>query len=174
MRILHLGDRLPGRGGACTWMLGILDGLAALHEQTLVVGELAPGEPPLRPSCRVVVRPGLESRTAAPVELDDLVASFAPHVVHLHNVMNPAVLEWATSRPARLLTVQDHRFFCPTRGKWTLAGEVCHRPMARELCAACFEDQAYFAEVHALTERRLAAARRMPAQRAVPLHARGE
>jgi glycosyltransferase involved in cell wall biosynthesis len=162
MRILHLGDRLPGRGGAYTWMLGILDGLATLHQQTLVVGELVDGEASPLPSCRVVVRPGLEARTATPVELDDLVASFAPHVVHLHNVMNPAVLEWAAARPGRLLTVQDHRFFCATRGKWTLAGEPCRRPMTRELCASCFEDREYFAEIQALTERRLAAARRMP------------
>jgi glycosyltransferase involved in cell wall biosynthesis len=162
MRILHLVDRLAGRGGAHTWMLGILDGLASLHEQMLVVGELASSEVAGRPPCRVVVRTGLESRTSAPVELDDLVAAFAPQVVHVHNVMNPAVLEWAASRPGRLLTVQDHRFFCPTRGKWTLAGEVCRRPLSREVCASCFEDRAYFAEVHALTERRLAAARRMP------------
>ena len=72
------------------------------------------------------------------------------------------MLEWAASRPNALLTVQDHRFFCPTRGKWTLSGEVCRRPMMREVCASCFEDQAYFRGVHALTERRLLAARRLP------------
>ena len=41
MRILHVADRLPGRGGAYTWMLGILEGLAPHHDQALVVGELA-------------------------------------------------------------------------------------------------------------------------------------
>jgi len=161
MRILHLADCVAGRGGAHTWMLGILEGLAPDHEQALVVGELAQGEAPQPPPCRVVVRPGLESRTATPVALDDLVASFRPHVIHLHNVMNPVVLEWAAARPGCLLTVQDHRFFCPTRGKWTRAGEVCGLPMSRELCASCFDDQAYFGEILALTERRLAAARRM-------------
>lgn len=159
MRILHVADRLPGRGGAYTWMLGILEGLAADHEQTLVVGADEAGA---RLPWRIFVRAGLESRTGAPVELDDLVASLEPDVVHLHNVMNPDVLEWAASGPGRLLTVQDHRFFCPTRGKWTLEGEVCRRPMTREVCATCFEDQAYFREVHSLTERRLAAARRLP------------
>ncbi len=87
---------------------------------------------------------------------------FVPDVVHLHNLMNPAVLEWAASRKDALLTVHDHRFFCPARGKWTLAGEACRRPMMREVCSSCFEDQAYFREVHALTERRLLAARRLP------------
>jgi glycosyltransferase involved in cell wall biosynthesis len=80
----------------------------------------------------------------------------------LHNLMNPAVLEWATSRPNALLTVQDHRFFCPTRGKWTFAGDACRRPMMREICASCFEDERYFRRVHALTERRLLAARLLP------------
>lgn len=162
MRVLHVADRLAGRGGAATWMQGILEGLASCHEQALVVGDGAEGDPAPAPACRVIVRPGLESRTPAPVALDEAVTEFAPDVVHLHNLMNPEVLEWAAARGGALLTVQDHRYFCPTRGKWTLAGEVCRRPMTREVCSACFEDQAYFAEVHALTERRLRAARRLP------------
>ncbi|MFI4946922.1 MAG: glycosyltransferase, partial [Burkholderiales bacterium] len=162
MRILHVADRLPGRGGAYTWMRGILDGLDGHHEQTLVVGEVPADAESLRLPARLVVREGLESRTPAPVELDELVAQVRPDAVHLHNVMNPVVLEWAAARPGRLLTVQDHRYFCPTRGKWTLGGEVCLRAMSREVCTTCFEDQAYFGEVLGLTERRLAAVRRLP------------
>jgi len=159
MRILHLADRLTDRGGAYTWMLGVLEALAGDHEVRLAVGE---DDGAVTPPCPVAVRRGLEAREALPVELDDLVLDFAPDVVHLHNLVNPTVLEWAASRSNALLTVQDHRFFCPTRGKWTLAGEVCRRPMTREVCASCFEDQAYFRGVHALTERRLLAARRLP------------
>ncbi len=159
MRVLHLADRLTDRGGAYTWMLGVLEALAEDHDVRLVVGE---NDGAVAPPCTVDVRPGLEAREAEPVDLDDLVLDFAPDVVHVHNVMNPVVLEWAASRRDALLTVQDHRFFCPTRGKWTLAGEVCRRPMMREVCASCFEDQAYFRGVHALTERRLLAARRLP------------
>jgi glycosyltransferase involved in cell wall biosynthesis len=163
MRILHVTDRLPGRGGAHTWMLGILEGLSSHHEQALVVGELAGEAGTLRlpPGVCVVVRAGLESRTAAPVELDDVVAQFGPDVVHVHNLMNPVALEWAARLRSGLLTVQDHRYFCPTRGKWTAAGDVCRRAMSRETCATCFEDQAYFDEVLGLTERRLAAVRRL-------------
>jgi glycosyltransferase involved in cell wall biosynthesis len=161
MRILHLADRLPGRGGAYTCMRGIVDGLAPHHEQALVVGERGEDGDRELPA-RVVVRAGLEARTALQVELDGVVADFAPDVVHVHNLMNPAVLEWAASRRGTLLTVQDHRYFCPTRGKWTLAGERCRRPMSREVCASCFEDPAYFGDVLALTERRLAAVRRLP------------
>jgi glycosyltransferase involved in cell wall biosynthesis len=159
MRILHVADRLSDRGGAYTWMLGILEALSEDHEVRLVAGE---DDGVMKPPCRLDLRSGLEARDAAPFVLDDLVLDFAPDVVHLHNLMNPAVLEWAASRPNALLTVQDHRFFCPTRGKWTLAGEVCRRPMMREVCSSCFDDEAYFRDVHALTERRLLSARRLP------------
>ena len=47
--------------------------------------------------------------------------------------------------------MQDHRFFCPARGKWTLDGEECGEPMGREACAACFQDESYFAEILGLT-----------------------
>lgn len=157
MRILHLCDRLSDRGGAHTWMGGVLDALSADHQVSLAVGEVDLAEAPPWP---VQVRPGLQSRTAAPAALDDLADG--ADLVHLHNLVNPAVLEWAVARGRALLTVQDHRFFCPGRGKWTAAGEVCRVTLSPERCAACFEDAAYFREVHALTERRLAAARALP------------
>ncbi|HXY39506.1 MAG TPA: glycosyltransferase family 4 protein [Vicinamibacteria bacterium] len=153
MRVLHLADRLSDRGGACVWMRGVIDALSADHEVVLVVGS---DDDPRRPAWPVRVRPGLEARTAVPVPLDDLASG--ADLVHLHNVVNPAVLEWAAGRTRALLTVQDHRFFCPGRGKWTAAGEVCRLPLSRERCAACFEHDGYFREVHALTARRLAAA----------------
>lgn len=158
MRILHLADRLTNRGGAYTWMLGIIDGLSATHEQRLAVGE---DEGETRAGCPVVVRPGLEAREAHGVALDDLVAEFRPDVIHVHNLVNPCALEWASARGRALLTVQDHRFFCPARGKWTLEGEVCRRVMSSDSCAACFEERPYFEEVLALTERRMDAVRRL-------------
>ena len=117
MRILHLADRLTDRGGAYAWMLGVVEGLRSVHDQRLVVGEDL-GE--VRPGCPVVVRPGLESRVAQPVPLDDLVADFRPDVIHVHNLTNPAVLEWATTRRGSLVTVQDHRCFCPMHTSSTM------------------------------------------------------
>jgi len=161
MRVLHVADRLTDRGGAYTWMLGVLGGLVeGGHDVRLAVGD-ADGSVPA--PCPVDVQPGLGSRTEARVDLDPLVRSFAPDVVHVHNLMNPAALAWAAGRRDALLTVQDHRFFCPTRGKWTLGGEECRWPMARDTCAPCFEDEDYFREIRALTERRLAAVRAMGA-----------
>jgi glycosyltransferase involved in cell wall biosynthesis len=113
------------------------------------------------PPCPVERVPGLEAReSAATPGLDAVARAFAPDVIHVHTVVNPAVLEWAADRGA-LITVQDHRYFCPTRGKWTAAGQVCSGPMTPEACAACFDDEAYFREVYALTAARLAAVRTM-------------
>ncbi|HEX9186960.1 MAG TPA: hypothetical protein VGB87_07810, partial [Vicinamibacteria bacterium] len=77
MRILHLADRLTDRGGAYTWLHGILEGLSGDHEVRLAVGE---ADLTLRVGCPVDVRPGLESRTESAVDLDGLVRRFAPDV----------------------------------------------------------------------------------------------
>jgi len=161
MRILHVADRLTDRGGAYAWMLGVLGGLLEDgHDVRLAVGAVDGSVPA---PCTVDVQPALGARGAARVDLEAFVRSFAPDVVHLHNLMNPVVLEWAAGRTDTVLTVQDHRFFCPGRGKWALGGEECREPMARETCAPCFEDESYFNEILALTERRLAALCAMPA-----------
>jgi glycosyltransferase involved in cell wall biosynthesis len=128
------------------------------HEVRLAVGS---DDGRVRLPCAVQIVPGLEAREAAATpELDAAAGSFGPDVIHVHTVVNPAVLEWAAVRGA-LITVQDHRYFCPTRGKWTAAGQVCAVPLAPEACAACFDDEAYFREVYALTAARLAAIRAM-------------
>ena len=167
MRLLHVADRLNDRGGAAVHLLAILEALRPGHELLLVVGadEGTAGTP-----CRMRVEPGLASRTRSPVDLSAVLRDFRPDVVHLHNVMNPAALEWAAGEPRAtdgsrvpvLLTVQDHRYFCPTRGKWTREGRPCREAMSPEVCATCFEDEAYFREILALTGERLAAVRQLP------------
>ena len=42
------------------------------------------------------------------------------------------------------MTVQDHRSFCPGRGKLTLRGEVCGQPLSERACRECFENEDYF------------------------------
>jgi glycosyltransferase involved in cell wall biosynthesis len=111
--------------------------------------------------CPVQIIPGLDAREAvAAPGLDAVARTFAPDVIHVHTVVNPAVLEWAAARGG-LITIQDHRYFCPTRGKWTAAGAVCSVPMTPGACATCFDDEAYFRGVYALTAARLAAVRTM-------------
>jgi glycosyltransferase involved in cell wall biosynthesis len=154
VRLLHLVDRLTDRGGAYRCLLGLLESLAIEHAQLLAAGR---DEDTVRAPCPVDLVPGLDERAFKAVALDELAGRFQPDVVHVHNLMNPAVLEWAASRRDSLVTIQDHRYFCPTRGKWTLEGRVCGVAMERSACASCFDDPGYFEEVYALTERRLRA-----------------
>ena len=79
-------------------------------------------------------------------------------MVHVHNVVDPVVLRWA-ARVDAVVTIQDHRFFCPGRGKWTADGRVCGEAMGRETCAGCFDDPGYFGAVLELTAERLDAVR---------------
>jgi glycosyltransferase involved in cell wall biosynthesis len=159
VRVLHVVDRLSDRGGAYQHLLAVLESLAPHHDLLLAAGRDEGG---IRPPCPTRVVPGLDERTSRPVDLDALVLSFRPDVVHVHNLMNPDVLEWAGARMDTVVPVQDHRYFCPTRGKWTLAGSVCGQAMDRFVCASCFEDAEYFDGVYALTERRRQAIRGRP------------
>lgn len=166
VRLLHLTDRLSQRGGADWHLLGVLEQLVRRgHEVHLAVGRV--DDPDAAPSGVQVLRlPGLDAREARPVdELAALVQRLDPSLVHLHNVVNPRALEWAAGlRRPRLMTVQDHRAFCPGRGKWTAAGERCAVPAPdAQACAACFDaGSPYFASIYALTTARLRALRQLP------------
>jgi len=160
LRILHLTDRLTDRGGAHWHLLGVLRALQDRGHDVLLAAGV--DDHHVDPPCPMTLVAGLEKRTRSHVRLDDVEAGFAPDLVHVHTVVNPTALEWAADRPS-LVTVQDHRPFCPARGKWTLGGEVCRRAMNREACAACFDDAEYFSDIYALTEERLAALCRMRA-----------
>jgi glycosyltransferase involved in cell wall biosynthesis len=157
VRILHLVDRLTERGGAYRHLLGMLEWLADGHEQLVAYGERA-GE--ARIGCEAVRARGLRSRVRAPIGLDRLVTQFSPDVVHLHTVMNPAVIEWAACQRT-VMTVQDHRLFCPGRGKLTMDERVCRTTMDVEVCRGCFEEAGYGESMLALTRERLAAAGRL-------------
>ena len=161
MRILHLTDRLSARGGADWHLLGVIGGLAERgHQQLLAVGR-DDGSVAAPCDCR---RMAALAQTSAATDvdrsLDELLRAFRPDVIHVHNALGPTTLRWAADRGA-VATVQDHRSFCPGRGKLTAAGEVCGQPMDRERCATCFGDDDYFATIVAVTEARLAALRQM-------------
>jgi glycosyltransferase involved in cell wall biosynthesis len=91
--------------------------------------------------------------------LDQALAQLRPDVVHVHNVMNPAALRWAAAHEA-LVTVQDHRAFCPGRGKLTADEAPCEEPMGPLTCQRCFDDRSYFDQIYELTRARLDALQR--------------
>ncbi len=157
MRLLHLTDRLSNRGGADWHLLGVLDALVPDHDVVLVVGQ---DDGSTAAPCETIIVPALAERRRRDVDLETLYVERAPDLIHVHNVVNPAVLDWAADHGA-VMTVQDHRTFCPGRGKLTLAGAVCREPMAADVCRPCFDDATYFDDILAQTFDRLAALRRM-------------
>lgn len=163
MRIVHITDRVSERGGADVHLLGVVRAqLAAGHDVRLVAGR--DDETAAIDAKRILVR-GLDEQRrelASSVLFALRAATQSADVVHVHNAVNPAVLEWAAERGA-IATVQDHRGFCPGRGKLTLAANVCTVNMDREACAACFDDAGYHQQIHDVTERRGDALRRMRA-----------
>jgi len=158
VRVLHLTDRLSDRGGAHRHLLSITRALAARGHEIHIAAGAVDG---LREDVPATTHalPGLESRTAQALSLDPLLDRLRPDVVHVHTVVNPVALESAAARGA-VFTVQDHRSFCPARGKWTSADEVCRVALSPTACGACFQDRAYFDEVLTLTQARLAAIRK--------------
>src|SRR5688572_11965884 len=105
MRILHLTDTSTGRGGAYSHLAGIVDWQLERDHQVWVAA--GAGRGPRRDL--VLEAPGLESRTRAAFDGDRLLRALRPDLLHLHTVVNPAVLEWAGHHKA-LITVQDHRY----------------------------------------------------------------
>ena len=157
MRILHLNDRLSTRGGADQHLLGVLEWLSVEHEVFLAVGRVDP-DAPAPEKVQVRVHRGLDSLGSGATGLVELARELRPDVIHVHNVMNPQALEEAAALGA-VMTVQDHRTFCPGSGKLTGDAEPCREPTSHGLCARkCFPDAVeYFSQIFSRTRRRLRA-----------------
>jgi glycosyltransferase involved in cell wall biosynthesis len=161
-RVLHITNRASSRGGADRYLLGFVEAFAERGvEQIMAVGR---DDGSARFACETTLVPGLDDAFSFTHEahLDALVRAFRPTVVHVHNAIAPEVLRWVADR-AGIATVQDHRSFCPGRGKLTLARAACRDPMAQATCAGCFTDADYHARIHAITEARREAFSRMQA-----------
>ena len=157
VRIVHLTDRLTDRGGAHRHLLAIVRALTERgHDVHVVAGDLC--DLSERVAATTHHLPGLDSRTGRPVELDARLRRLDPEVLHVHTVVNPVALDRAAAWGA-IFTVQDHRWFCPGRGKWTARNEVCRVPLSPAACAECFDDREYQAEMLGLTRARLFALR---------------
>lgn len=152
--MLHLADRLSLRGGADQHLRAVLVEQAGHHRVTLAVGRVDPGvQAPA--GVRLVRVPGLERGVAGAGPLPALEPLLdGAEVHHLHNVMDPVVLRQVLSRGRGLVTVQDHRVFCPGPGRTRPDGAACAVPMGVGACAGCFEDTGLAAARLALTQAR--------------------
>ncbi len=105
--------------------------------------------------CAFALVSGLDSPVRKPVaaQLDALAHAFSPDLIHVHNVVNPDALDWVAARGG-IATVQDHRAFCPGRGKLTRDGRACRDAFSAEVCTGCFVDADYFQRILRLTVER--------------------
>jgi len=84
--------------------------------------------------------------------LDDLL-NWAD-LTHIQNVMNPVALSMATAHHS-IVTIQDHRVFCPGPGKTLPTGEACDQPMSEKLCATCLPEASHRTHMLSVTQARL-------------------
>jgi glycosyltransferase involved in cell wall biosynthesis len=155
VRILYVADRLGGRGGADRHLLQVIRSAAAAGARvTVAAGRIDPELelPPLAEAIRVR---GLETPIASSSRLAALTTLLGDaQLVHVQNVMNPVAIAEATATGRAVVTVQDHRVFCPGMGKTLPDGAACRRPMSHETCSECLPDRDYRTRTLALTRAR--------------------
>ncbi|MCB2191903.1 MAG: glycosyltransferase family 4 protein [Deltaproteobacteria bacterium] len=165
MRLMHLHERLSARGGAERHLLSLLKHQQGSYQTLLAVGFEDGSLPQIEqeaigPWVRVkgLARRGLRKRgeRAALRRLSQAIEDFSPDLIHVHNLMDPALLELAALAAPTVMTVQDHRLFCPGQGKMTPEGHPCAQPMG-QVCLACFDQPGYGERMLDLTRGRLAA-----------------
>lgn len=169
--MLILADRLSARGGADQHLLALIPELKLRYRTLLAVGRddgtlQGPAKGRLGSYCRLkgLNRSGLNRRgkQGALRRLEKLVWQFNPDIIHMQNIMDPCLLKAVAATQKAVLTVQDHRLFCPGRGKLKKNLTLCFEPMGPD-CLTCLEDLDYGSKMLELTQKRLQAARGMKA-----------
>jgi glycosyltransferase involved in cell wall biosynthesis len=167
--VVHMHDRLSARGGADRHLWGILEHLQNDLSTELWVGCDDGSLPEAEKSgignwlrLKGLERSGLNQggKETARQRIVNTLEQRRPKVIHIHNVMDPGVLKIAANIGPAVLTVQDHRWFCPGQGKIKPNGRLCSDVMGK-VCFACFDDSGYANKLLELTKARLQAAAKM-------------
>lgn len=95
-------------------------------------------------------------------QLRAFIKKFKPDLVHVHNILNPHLLQVIAESGPAVMTVYDHRFFCPGRGKVKADGSLCRQVFGLG-CAGCFQEEKYFVRLLDLVRARLKAVNRFTA-----------
>ena len=155
MRLLYLTDRLSDRGGADQHLTQVVADVGrAGHHVSVAFGRDGGGMEEIRDVDLLHIK-GLASRVDSSSGLADLSQALdRADVVHIQNVMNPTAIEMAVERGRAVVTVQDHRVFCPGPGKTMPGGSVCVTAMDESVCCTCLGDESYLRSTMDLTRRR--------------------
>jgi len=169
MLALHIHDRWSALGGADWYLLSIMDAYRE-HIRSAGLFGRADGTAPARyaPSDGLELIKKLDRKSSFSGErrMADFAArrikEINPDVIHVHNILNPHLLRVLAGLGPVLMTVQDHRFFCPGRGKVQADGTRCDQLFGLA-CAGCFQDEDYFFRLLELVRARLDALAEFPA-----------
>ncbi len=156
--LLFLTDRWPDRGGAGWHLRQVVAAAAeAGHRVTVAAGSAGPGKEAI-PGLETVMVRGLGSAVATGARLGRLGNLLdAAEVVHVQNVMNPEALRRAVGTGRAVVTVQDHRVFCPGPGKTLPDGHPCTAALWEAPCRECLPEEGYRRRLLELTRQRLEA-----------------
>lgn len=144
MRILYLTDRVSFRGGADQHLLQVMASTARAGAQVVVAYGRLDGDVALPDGVIGKRIKGLASAVPSAARLGSLNAMLEDaDVTHVQNVMNSVVLKMAVAMSRAVVTVQDHRFFCPGMGKTFPDGQRCREVMSSHTCETCLPDRAY-------------------------------
>lgn len=144
MHVLYLTDRLSVRGGADQHLLQVMTSTARSGARVVVAYGRHDGDEVLPEGVVGVRIKGLASAVSSKSRLGSLEAMLEDaDVTHIQNVMNPVVLAMAVGTGRCVVTVQDHRFFCPGMGKTLPGGLRCETAMSPSTCETCLPDRAY-------------------------------
>jgi glycosyltransferase involved in cell wall biosynthesis len=144
VKILYVVDRLGGRGGADNHLLQVIRSAADSGARvSLACGQIDRALELTEVFETVRVR-GLAAPVASSARLAGLSEPLcAADVVHVQNVMNPVAIAAAVETGRAVVTVQDHRVFCPGMGKTLPDGSACRESMSPEVCPVCLPDRDY-------------------------------
>ena len=160
MRLLYLTDRLSDRGGADHHLSQVIASSVDDGCQVSVAYGHDDGGTVRRVEVEYRRIRGLSSMVDSGARLGGLEALLAmADVVHIQNIMNPTALAMAVGCGRAVVTVQDHRVFCPGQGKTLNDGRACTVEMMDTACRGCVPDDVYRRSTLALTRRRLDALR---------------
>jgi hypothetical protein len=155
VRILYVADRLGGRGGADRHLLQVIRSAGGAGARVTVACARLDREVELPEVARTIRVRGLGATGASSARLAGLAAPLgAARLVHLQNVMNPIAIAATVATGRAVVTVQDHRVFCPGMGKSLPDGSACRQPMAQEACSECLPDRDYRTRTIELTRMR--------------------
>lgn len=160
MRLLYLTDRLSDRGGADHHLSQVISVSVKAGDRVTVAFGRDEGGSAIEDGVEFHRIRGLSTMVDTKSRLGGLASLLgATDVVHVQNVMNPTALAMAVEGGRTVVTVQDHRVFCPGPGKTLRDGSACIVRMADAMCHDCLPDDAYRQATLELTRRRLEALR---------------